>query len=238
MIPGIVAGQASAYSPSPGGDPYWANVASLLHFDGTSGSTNFFDQKGKVWTAFGNAHLSDSQARFGGASGAFDGTGDYLSTPNSSDFDITSDFTIEAFVYLTNATAITRYIASKLSVSYSSGFVLGVNASRAPFFVAVGPNDEVGNRALSPDPIQLNTWVHVAGVKSGSTVRIFVDGILKHSQTLVASVSNNSGPLLIGRDNLNTSRDWAGFIDEFRITRGVARYASSFTPPSSAFPDY
>src|SRR3972149_9214360 len=59
----------------------------LLHMDGANGSTTFTDEMGQAVTANGNAQISTAQSKFGGASGLFDGTGDYLSVPASADWD-------------------------------------------------------------------------------------------------------------------------------------------------------
>ena len=64
-----------------------AYTKSLLHFDGTDASTTFTDESGKTWTAHGNAQIDTAQSVFGGASGYFDGSGDYITTPDRADFD-------------------------------------------------------------------------------------------------------------------------------------------------------
>jgi hypothetical protein len=68
----------------------------LLHMDGSNTSTTFTDESGKTWGATGNAQISTAQSEFGGSSAIFDGTGDYINTTNSSDFNFASgDFTID-----------------------------------------------------------------------------------------------------------------------------------------------
>jgi len=59
-----------------GGDPEWANVLSLVHFNGADASTSFPDEKPNTWTANGNVQVDTAQSVFGGASGLFDGNGD------------------------------------------------------------------------------------------------------------------------------------------------------------------
>ena len=63
-----------------------ANTKSLLHFDGANNSTTFTDETGKTWTAHGNAKISTAQYKFPTGSGLFDGTGDYIDTPDHADF--------------------------------------------------------------------------------------------------------------------------------------------------------
>jgi hypothetical protein len=65
---------------------------SLLHFDGDNASTTFLDESGKTWTRYGDAQISTAQNKFGPSSGLFDGTGDYITTPQNADFDFGDGF--------------------------------------------------------------------------------------------------------------------------------------------------
>ncbi len=69
-------------------DPYWANVVLLMHMDDELGNVKFIEEKGKIVTVNGNSKLVSTQSKFGGYSGYFDGTGDYLSIPGSTDFSL------------------------------------------------------------------------------------------------------------------------------------------------------
>ncbi|MDI6787615.1 MAG: hypothetical protein QME51_04520, partial [Planctomycetota bacterium] len=73
-----------------------AYTKALLHFDGTDASTTFIDESGKIWTRYGNAQIDTAQSKFGGASGLFDGAGDYITTPDHNDFNLGSgNFTVD-----------------------------------------------------------------------------------------------------------------------------------------------
>ena len=63
-------------------------TVALLHMDGADTSTTFTDESGKTWTANGNAQIDTAQSVFGGASGLFDGTGDYLSASDHADWQL------------------------------------------------------------------------------------------------------------------------------------------------------
>jgi hypothetical protein len=83
-------------------DPYRSQVSLLLHGDGTNGSTTIVDSSPspKTVTAVGDAQISTAQSKFGGASIAFDGNGDYLDASSSNQYAIgTEDFTVEGWVY-------------------------------------------------------------------------------------------------------------------------------------------
>ena len=107
-------------------EPYFHNNSLLLHGDGTNGSTTFKDDSinNHTITAYGNAQISTTQSKFGGASMKFDGSGDYLAIADNDDFELgSSDFTLEAWVYLTG------YSASYSG--YYSAMILAKDASGA-----------------------------------------------------------------------------------------------------------
>ena len=86
-------------------DASYSSVSLLLHGNGINGSTTITDNSPspKTVTAVGNAQISTAQSKFGGGSIAFDGTGDYLTTPNNSDYQFgTSDFTVECWINTTD----------------------------------------------------------------------------------------------------------------------------------------
>jgi hypothetical protein len=84
-----------------------------------------------------------------------------------------------------------------------------------------------------------NTWYHFAACRSGSTLKLFVDGVEEYSGTdttdYTSSASFNAGD----RQDLDPFGQYPldGYIDDLRITKGVARYTANFTPPTAAFPD-
>jgi hypothetical protein len=226
------------------GDPYYFdNVALLLHCDGANNSTAFTDSspRPKAISVIGGAKVSTAQSKFGGSSAYFDGTGDYLSIADHSDFTLGSgDFTIEAFVYIAampspQGTYIVGQIDSLFTVSAGS-FFLAFNGSCNPSgFFATG-NSLV--QTVAPTPQPLNQWSHLAYTRNGTELRLFVDGILAASTTSAASVNGSSQPISVGRPGDYNGAYLNGYIDDLRITKGVARYTGNFTPPAAPFPDY
>jgi hypothetical protein len=219
------------FSRRTASDPYFSSVSLLLHMDGSNGSTTFTDSSGtpKTVTAYGGAAISTAQSKFGGAGGYFDGSGDYLSTPSSSDFNFGSgDFTVEAWVYLN---------------SVSDDWFVVSSAGTGGFFFGNQPGGGwgVGRTAIawdhvSGDTASTSTWYHVAASRSGAILRIFVDG------TQVGSTFTNSQSYDLSTGGLTVGSQGAsfflnGYIDDLRITKGVARYTATFTPPAAAFPD-
>ena len=210
-----------------GGDPYYSAVSLLLPMDGSSGSTNFVDSgpNALAVTAVGNAQISTTQSKYGGASGAFDGTGDYLSLSSNSIFAFgTGDFTVEFWMYITSRKAY--------------GYILYTQGGSDALFVSF---DAAGNYlrltnsgtvyAVSPT-LNLNQWYHIAVVRSSGSSKVYVDGV---GGTAVACGASfvQTGPLIGGTASANY---FQGYIDDLRVTK-YARYQSSFTPPAQAHPN-
>jgi hypothetical protein len=209
-------------------EPDYPNVSLLLHGDGTNGSTSIIDSSPspKTVTAVGNAQISTAQSKFGGASIAFDGTGDYLDVVSSSVFDFGSgNFTIEWWQKIPSTT--TRYSILNWKTGDSS-----INIGNGVFQMYVGGGMNVaGNVAVT----YTTDWQHVAFVRSNGIVTFYLDGVSKSNNlaNLSAYVFTPSG-IEIGKSailpNLN------GYIDDLRITT-VARYTANFTPPTAPFYD-
>ena len=223
-------------------DPQFGSVSLLLHGNGTNGSTTITDNSPspKTVTAVGNAQISTAQSKFGGASIAFDGTGDYLTAANNSSLDFGSgDFTVECWVYLAGLQALNNESQRVCTlVSYGTngtsvaGYQLTVNTTTNQLqFYNTGVS-------IASFTWSLNTWYHVAYTRSGSTNRLFVDGqslTLTTNTFVPAQLASNT--LRIGAERKYGGYDLNGYIDDLRITKGVARYTANFTPPAAPFPD-
>lgn len=213
--------------PNTTSDPHFNNVVLLAHFD-----TNFSEAKGKTITSNGNVNISRVQSKFGGASAYFNGNGDYLSLANSADFDFGSgDFTIECFIYLTAQETRNRGIISKISPG-SAAFFLYLSDTNKVAFAA-----QNFNGVQSTSVLTASTWHHIAVTRSTGNAALFVNGIQEAGASFPLSPSYDN-PVYIGAfDPSNSSFAWffSGFIDEFRITKGIARYTSTFSPPNQPF---
>jgi YD repeat-containing protein len=231
----IDANGASAFNvtgvPAIEGDPNFANVSLLLHMDGQVGSFAVSDNapNPKTVTAAGSVQLSSTQAKFGGASSAFDGSGDYWAVPHSNEFSIQAgDFTIEAWVYR-SVGGQQHYLLSKRSYSAADGWEWRINADNTLQYFHTG-----GTQVSSTSAVPTGSWVHLAATRSGSTVRLFIAGVPVGSATFADGNENTADTLKIGVGN-DLSGGFNGYIDEVRITKGVARYTAAFTPPSAPF---
>jgi hypothetical protein len=86
----------------------------------------------------------------------------------------------------------------------------------------------------------LGQWYHLAADRQGNTVRVYVDGAVIATDAAFSITLNDSiQPFTLGRIGLDTTFatfDYNGQMDEIRVTKGLARYAGAFTPPSGPFP--
>jgi hypothetical protein len=221
-------------------DPFRSQVSLLLHGNGTNGSTTITDSSPtpKTVTAVGNAQISTAQSKFGGASIAFDGSGDYLQTADTSDLKFGSgDFTVEAWVNLTVGTS-SAYIVSKYTAFVSSpGIVFTILRNNHPtnprgLFIVLGSSQVLFGSDLIAD----GTWYHIAMTRSDNSVRVFVNGTQAGTTFTSSTDLTDTAVLRIGASN-DTDSFANGYIDDLRITKGVARYTSNFTPPAAPFPD-
>jgi len=213
------------------GDTYYNSCSLLLHCNGANGSTTFTDNSPspKTVTSNNGAAISTVQSKFGGASGFFDGTNDYLTLASDTAFGTgTGNFTIEFWMY---------------PVSVASGWVFdnrtgGAAQSVIGYFSAAGSFTFTGGiitTGVTKTSVTANSWYHIACVRSSGTAYLFVNGISAGTDTVVGS-ANSSNPFTIGSKYDGTNA-FNGYIDDFRYTKGVARYTGNFTPPSTQFPD-
>jgi hypothetical protein len=212
-----------------------------MHFNGTNGSTTMTDnsKNNVAFTVSGNSQISTAQSKFGGASILFDGTGDYLSSPSVSDFAFgTGDFTIECWIYSSDVSFATQRgflqtsdTVGGLKTSFTTGILIGAGSpvNGALFATVAGTN--VGS---STAVITTNTWYHIALVRNSGTSTLYVNGTSVGSAT---TTGNCSGTYLAIGGYYNTSYLYQGYIDELRITKGIARYTSNFTPSTTQFLD-
>jgi hypothetical protein len=211
---------------SVGGIDSYAKLA--LHANGTDASTTFTDSSSgaKTVTANGNAQVDTAQSKFGGAAALFDGTGDSLSLADSADWDFgTSDFTID-FWYRFNA--FTNQVLFDVGNGGASGGkgVLAYITDTQVMQIYVNGN-KVFQVTLS---MATGNWYHFAVVRSGTTVTLYQGGISKASGTDSADVTGSTAGVRLGVANSTgySGLDANGWMDEFRISKGVARWTSNF----------
>ena len=199
------------------GDADFSSVTLLLPMDGANGSTTFTDVTGKTVTRTGDVVISTAQSKFGGASAYFDGTGDYLTPADSSAFDLPGDFTYEMWIRPSSVTGTHYLVYIVASINYAlylSGDKLALSFGSA----------KVGATSISAD-----AWHHIALTRQAGVVKMWLNGTQESTNlNNTDNISPNSTTIS------HSSSSFAGYIDDVRFTKGVARYTSTFTPPTSA----
>lgn len=208
--------------PLPSGDPYWSNVWSLLYFDGTNGSTTITDEvSGVSWTAGSGSLISTSQTLFGHPT-LQTGSGGISTVANLPALGI-QDFTFESFVYTTSSTAV--QVMSKILPAW-------------PNYVIYNNNVQFSNGSAwiygTGVTIATNKFVHYAVCRAANTAYLFVNGSLVGTGSITATAL--AGKYMVGADQ--SGNYVRGYVAQARLTVGKARYTSSFTPPTAAFPNH
>ncbi|RWO20649.1 LamG domain-containing protein [Mesorhizobium sp.] len=236
-------------APVGGGsnDPNFANVVMLLGFEGADGATTATDDSisAHTLTFNGNAQIDTGQFKYGTASLLCDGTADFVSAPDSADWDLSdanSDpFTIECWIRRAtlslDRTIISQSAAGQVAFSLRHPNVLNTTEIVFNLSNTGAANDVVVT--TSGAALTAGNWHHVAVDKDSSgKIRVYANGVMRGSATPGNSAMFNSTAILtIGADSTG-ARSLDGRIDEVRITKGVARYASDsgYTVPTAAFP--
>jgi hypothetical protein len=215
---------------------------------GTQLLTNFtnagiFDNTGKNnLETVGNAQIDTTTKKYGTGSMEFDGTGDRLIIPPTQDLDLTTgDFTVEAWIYTNTIAAGVAVFAYRGSTAVTLSTDIQWSMYRNGSSLIVRPYSSTTDYTINIGTIAANTWYHVAFTRSGSTFRGFLNGTVSATtQTISGSLNNNatwSGSIIGSMTEGGVDRGFNGFIDDLRITKGVARYTANFTAPTKAFPD-
>jgi hypothetical protein len=218
-----------------------SNTSLLCNFT----NAGIFDNTGfNALETVGDAQIDTSVKKYGTGSMEFDGTGDRLVFPPSPDVAFgTGDFTIEFWMNSNNVGGDsqrgffqTSDTAGGLKTTYTSGVVVGqgLSGSATPLTGGIWAN-VIGNIIGSSTPVvTTSVWYHIALVRNSGTVTLYVNGVSNGSASVTGSIDGQN--LVVG-GYFNTSYLFNGYIDDFRITKGIARYTAAFTPPTAAFPD-
>ena len=208
----------SIFGPSYGTGGIDEYTKLMLHMNGANGSTTFTDSSlsPKTVTRAGNAQISTAQYKFGGASGLFDGNGDYISIPHHTDFDFGSgDFTIDFRVYITKTGA--QRIIQK---DYTSDFCpwrIGILEDGRIFFDISLNGSSWGISGNTGVAVSQNAWRHVALIRNGSNINLCIDGTSLSSKSITGSIFANSKQITIGEQG-NGFYGYGGYIDELRLS--------------------
>lgn len=187
------------------------------------------DRVGKTAAVAGDAKLTTAEKKFGTASLALDGTGDYISYASQPDFAYgTGAFTIEMWVYRTVSGATQIIYDQRTANPTNYAPVIFINTSNALQY-----NDGAASVIIGATTVPLNSWSHVAVSRSGTATQLFLNGVQQGS-TYTDTRNYIQTPATIGA-RFNNTQNFTGYIDEVRVTKGLARYTANFTAPTAAF---
>lgn len=218
------------------GDPFSSSVALLLNGNGANGSTVFSDSSlsPKTVTRLGTPTISTAQSKFGGASMFFSNNGLQISNPQTAfNGPWSGDFTIEAWTRPTSVptsqgSGAERVVLGQIQWPDASGWMFYYDQNRLCMFIN---NSQVVGTVTGN--WQADTWYHVATTRSGSTVRVFLNGIQLASGTNTNPIFNtNTLPATIATDTGGDTTFLPGYLDDLRVS-SIARYTGDFTPPTS-----
>lgn len=213
-------------------DPYFDNVVALLHFNGVDGSQAVIDETGRYWTVYQDAQLDTAQSVFGGSSLLLTNTGvTRVASASSSDFQYgTGDFTIEFWFRTTT-------VSPSFQILWDQRTTVG--AELVPTIYLAGSSLRyrvAGSDIITGPTVSVDTWYHVAVCRAGGFTRLFVNGV-QQGGTVSDGFNYAISPAHIGAAGHSPNdAQLIGWIDEVRVTKGVARYTANFSVPDTQFP--
>ena len=192
----------------------------------------------------GNAQISTSVKKYGTGSIAFDGSGDSLFAANQSSILMSGgNFTIEAWVnpnsFGSTYNPIIANAISNASTAADLQYFLYLDGSGKPTFKAYSAS--TAYTVASASAIPTGSWTFIAAVRNGSTLTLYVNGVSVATTTIGTVILNGSTLALIrcgAYQEASVFYYLNGYVDDLRVTKGIARYTANFTPPSAAFPNY
>jgi len=147
-----------------------------------------------------------------------------VTTPANELYFLRNDFTVEAWVYTTSLAGVQIIVTFGTETTSRWQFFINTSGQLAYDLYGTGTTNYVGSNNVT-----INTWTHVAIVRSGSTISAYVNGVSQGTPVSQSSSFGN-GPLSIGVNSVRTAGYFVGYMDDLRITK-FARYTGNFTAP-------
>jgi hypothetical protein len=219
-------------------DPHFARVVWLLHCE----TSAFIDSSpaGRTPT-FNNSPSASTPAKFGSA--AYQANSSSIISAASSDFTFgTGDFTVEMWirfpsgVFTGSAATYGRTLFDCRPGAINGPYMAGGISTSRIFQISLGTSGAGIVTLFSSSALAVDTWYHVAVTRSGTSAKLFIDGVTHDAKTSSLNILNDR--FVLAYNQFLAGIGWIGGIDELRITKGVARYTSNFTPLTEAFPDF
>ncbi len=225
------------------GDPNFASTVLLLGFEGANGATSgaaftdeSFANRGAATLVANQAQISTAQAAFGTSCLLLDGTGDYITFADSPDWHFGSgNFTVEVNARWAANPSAFKALIGQWGASKSWIIEAQANNLLNLYLSSTGSNTIL--KISAPFTPTLGQAYAVAADWDGTTYRLYVNGVMIGSATGAVTLHDSTSVLSIGAEG-SGSFNFNGRVDETRVTKGAARYASNagYTPATTAFP--
>ncbi len=235
------AGVGEAHAMFPGGNDSFTKI--LLHFDGTNASTIFTDSnfggQAHTWTPNGSAQLTTATVKFGTAAGLFNtiSTNEFISTPDSSDFTVSSGaFTVDFWFNRTSGDGVNRFLFGQRVTTPVNTSIEGLLSGGNVVQAAISSDGVNFTVVTGVTTITASGWHHYAVVRTSDILRLFLDGVQEGGDVaFTGSVFDSSSSFQVGGITGLLANGFVGSIDELRLSVGIARWTSNFTPPAIAY---
>ena len=215
----------------------------LLHFNGSDAGTTITDDNAggsaHTWTANGNANTDTGIVKFGTAALLCDGSGDYVTTPDHADLVLgSSDFTIDFWFNVAVAgNGTLRGFAGQCdssALNSSTSFRCNIGTTNV---ISGAVADGVTAYTITGSTAIITTgWHHYAFVRTGNFLKLFLDGVQESTDLAIAvAVNNSANAFALGRRGEQNNSYYNGSLDEFRLSVGIARWTTNFTPPTDEY---
>ena len=221
-------------------DPYWANVVTLLRFEGADASTTFTDDTGRhTFGANGsNAQIDTADKKWGASSLLLDGTTDEVRCVTSTDYDFGSaPWTIEMWIKPdATSTGLDVVGTNRNSFGPDPGFIIFISWTTSKVSLQTyGPTAGTAiGTASSTGTIAKDVWTYLAFGRNGNDFNCSINGSVETLYSSASAIANSTFPFIIGIDPSTAGREFKGWIDSYRVTKGVYRDIS--VVPTKEFP--
>ncbi len=196
-------GQVLVCAPPPSGlVSWWRAEGNATDFIGINNGTlvnNTSFASGRVGQAF-----------------TFDEVGDYVTVPDHPSLNPTAAITVDSWIFSNNS-SLAPAIVKKASATSGYALELSVDSSQALFWVNLGSGGSGGWISSPAGGLTQGIWTHVAGVYDGTSVSLYINGLLIGSTPAPGAIVPSANDLNIGRDPSNSARFFNGLIDEAAI---------------------